>query len=151
MSTILEALKKSEQERKLKKVPTLSTMQAPVEQSVWPFRLLVILLVTLFVLISWVGFSWFVIQNNDEQSASKKIVLNNDTVAAQTRLGDGTESQPVVVNVVSYAGEIAQRFVMINGKMFRQGDFVEPGLKVDEIRPDSVILNRRGQRIERKP
>jgi len=36
MSTILDALKKSEQERKLNKLPTLTDMAAPQEPSRWP-------------------------------------------------------------------------------------------------------------------
>jgi len=39
MSTILDALKKSEQERKLNKLPTLTDIQAPQEPARWPLVL----------------------------------------------------------------------------------------------------------------
>ncbi|MFT5609178.1 MAG: hypothetical protein ACI9PZ_002997, partial [Parvicella sp.] len=54
MSTILDALRKSEQERKLTKLPTLSDMPAPQEQARWPHWLilgLIVLSVGLLVLV----------------------------------------------------------------------------------------------------
>ena len=139
MSTILEALKKSEQDRKLNKVPTLSSMQAPVEQSVWPLRLAVVSLLILGLVSIWVAFLYWSDKNQSNESGKREIILNNETVAAQTNIGTEDENVQIVVNVVSFAEEVNQRFVMINGRMYRQGDFVQAGLKVDEIRSDSVF------------
>ena len=52
MSTILDALKKSEEERKVTKVPTLADMQAPQEPSKWPNVLLIIIVGLLLVLLA---------------------------------------------------------------------------------------------------
>lgn len=151
MSTILDALKKSEQERKLNVLPTLSDMPAPVEQSLWPMRTVIALLTVVLLLMLWFGIRWVSESNVGPSSQTESIVLDNDAVAAQTKIGRDQQASAVVVNVVSYADQAAQRFVMINGKMFREGEFVQPGLKVDEIKEDSVVLIQRGQRVEKKP
>jgi len=57
----------------------------------------------------------------------------------------------IVVNVVSYSEQADQSFVMIDGKLFRQGEFVRAGLKVEKIKFDEVVLNLRGRKITRKP
>ena len=57
----------------------------------------------------------------------------------------------IIVNVLSYSSDTSQSFAMINGKLFRQGEFVRPGLRVEEIRVDAVVLNLRGRQIVRKP
>ena len=151
MSTILDALKKSEQERKLTSLPTLNDMPTPVEQSPWPLRIVIALLLAVLLLLLWFGVRWNLEPNTTISGQAKNIVLNNETVAAQTIIGSDQDATTIVVNVVSYADQPEQRFVMINGKMFREGEFIEPGLKVDKIKENSVVLNQRGQRIERKP
>jgi len=150
VSTILDALKKSEKERKLNDLPTLSDMPAPKEQSQWPqiaiISLLVLLLIVLVVLLSR---SWDS-TDNAQAKAVKNIVITNDSVAASTS-GESTENGVIKVDVVSYAENPEQRFAMINGKMTRESEFVRAGLKVQEIKPNSVILIERGRRIELSP
>ena len=151
MSTILDALKKSERERKLNTLPTLGDMPAPVEQSPWPMRVVILLLIVVVLTVLWFGYKWSSQQDAANENQTNNIVLDNETVAAQNKIGNDQQVTTVVVNVVSYADVPSQRFVMINGKMYRQGEFIKPGLKVDEIKEDSVVLNQRGQRIEKKP
>ena len=150
MSTILDALRKSEQERKLNDLPTLTDMPAPEERSRIPpvltSALVVLLLVLIAVLLYWV------LQNAAAQkstSSSNSIVLSNDTLEAETAGVD--ESEQIIVNVVSWSQQPAQRFAMINGKLYRENEFVRAGLKVESIQADSVVLNLRGQRIVRQP
>jgi hypothetical protein len=57
----------------------------------------------------------------------------------------------MLVNVVSYSTDPALSFAMVNGKMVREGDFIEPGLKLEEILLDAVVFNSRGKRITRSP
>lgn len=147
MSTILDALKKSEQERKLNNVPTLADMPAPEEASRWPVYLGVgmatLFLVSLAVLLTGRPVE-------PAAQAGAAIVLNNQTLAESS--SQSADTQPtVVVNVVSYSPQPEQRFVMINGNMYREGEFVRPGLKVLEINEGSVIFNERGRRIEKQP
>ncbi len=142
MSTILEALQKSERERKLSDVPTLTDIPAPVERPRWPLYLglfLVLLLIALVLVLLLEK------QNaSPAQAVVEQTVVNNETVAEQKKV---EENADLVVNVVSYSDDVDQRFAMVNGKMFRQGEFVRAGLKLVEITKDSVIFNNRGKRL----
>ena len=169
MSTILEALKKSEEERKVTKVPTLADMPAPHEPQRWPHVLLFIILVLLLVLI---GFAVKLVLFPSDKQGIVKSVSAPETVSAsvdasgvdgQVGVDDGegdSEAKPSVsstnndvieVNVVSYSDQPEKRFVMIGGKLFREGEFVRAGLKVEEVRRDEVVLNQRGEQIIRRP
>jgi hypothetical protein len=158
MSTILDALRKSEQERKLTKLPTLSDMPAPQEQARWPHWLilgLIVLSVGLLVLVFgiWQGSEMLGgTQNSQAQgslSQGNTIVLDNESIGEETTTVFSDDD--IVVNVVSFSEQANQRFVMINGKLFRENDFIRKGLKVVAIKPDSVILNQRGKRMELEP
>lgn len=160
MSTILDALKKSEQERKLNKLPTLTDIPAPQEASRWPVivgGVLVLLATALLVLA-------YVIWNSrlGEEEASNAAANVNES----TRIGSSltqsssnlSEDSPIDwsslllrVDVVSYSTEPTQRFAMVNGKVVREGEFLQTGLIVEEILADTVVFNYRGQRIVRKP
>jgi len=165
MSTILEALKKSEEERKVTKVPTLADMPAPHEPQRWPHVLLFIILVLLLVLI---GFAVKLVLFPSDKQGIVKSVSAPETVSASVGSVDGQvgvgdlegEAEPSVspanndvieVNVVSYSDQPEKRFVMIGGKLFREGEFVRAGLKVEEVRRDEVVLNQRGEQIIRRP
>jgi len=60
MSYILEALKKSEHERKQGHVPNLQTVHVPVapahNHSSWPYVIIVLLLLCLLLVLGWMGF-----------------------------------------------------------------------------------------------
>lgn len=143
MSTILDALKKSEQERKLNNVPTLSDMPTPQESKSWPTVLLFVVILLLVVLI-------LVLIFKGEPSAptlSQTTVVEGQKAATNKAATDAD----ILVNVVSYSEQAEQSFVMINGKLFRQGEFVRAGLKVEKIKFDEVVLNLRGRKITRKP
>lgn len=148
MSTILDALKKSEQERKLGDIPTLSDMPTPDEgaqvSSAWIIALLVVLLVMLTALI--LIFTVFDDATPTAVVATDARIVNNDTVATEQ-----SSKESIVVNVVSWSEQAEQRFAIIDGKLVREGEFVRPGLKVERIQQDSVVLNHRGQRLERRP
>jgi len=150
MSTILDALKKSEQERKLNNVPTLSDMPAPQEANKWSALLWVIialLVVTIAVILGVWKFNWF----GAESTEVTKTVISNQTVGDDNSQQSIPADQELVVNVVSYSEDESQRFVMINGRMFREDQFVKPGVKIESIKPDSVVINERGKRATHKP
>lgn len=46
-----------------------------------------------------------------------------------------------------YSSNPQQRFVFINGRKYQQGDNTQEGARVDEVTPDGVILNARGNRF----
>ena len=155
MSTILEALKKSEQERNAGKIPTLSDMQAPHEPQRWPHMLLLVVIILLVILIGFaVKFLMFpsktqVLESQPSGSIQESIqqTEGGETVGSQT----GDANQKIVVSVVSYSDEPQKRFTMIDGKLVRENEFVRAGLKVEEIRQNEVVLNLRGEQIIRRP
>lgn len=56
-------------------------------------------------------------------------------------------SAPAVkVSGVTYSSNAAHRMLIANGKVVREGEEIEPGLKVEVIAPRSAILNHRGSR-----
>ncbi len=146
MSTILDALKRSEQERKVNNVPILSDMPAPQERARWPLILLCGIALLLLAVIAWI-----LLVNNQQSSTPQEIVISNETVTNVADLDAANESALLTVSVVSYADEPSARFVMINAKLFREGDFVMAGVKVESILKDSVVLIERGKRITRQP
>lgn len=161
MSTILDALKKSEQEREIKKVPTLSDIPAPHEPQRWPQFLLWIILLLLLVLIGLaVKLVMFPSGSGSAllnlPASVQKVNVSVDEESFEDEVVDvgGSEEIPgdeIEVNVVSYSEDPEKRFVMIGGKLLREGEFVRTGLKVEEIRQDEVVLNLRGEQIIRHP
>ena len=58
------------------------------------------------------------------------------------------DSQRFKLEVLSYSDVPAQRLVFINGRRYREGDVIDGGgVKVEQIREDSVLLNEEGQRF----
>lgn len=53
---------------------------------------------------------------------------------------------PVKVSGVTYSSNASHRMLIANGKVVREGEEIEPGLKVEVIAPRSAILNHRGSR-----
>jgi general secretion pathway protein B len=51
------------------------------------------------------------------------------------------------LEVLSYSEIPAQRLVFINGRRYKEGDTVDGGARVEEIREDGVILSDDGQRF----
>ena len=149
MSTILDALKKSEQERKLSDIPTLSEMPAPYEPSRWPMILGTLVTLLLLAVLSFFLYRWMIATPAHEKTKVNEAVPVTNESIAEAKVNN--VDSDIVVNVVSFSAEVDQRFAMINGKLYREGDFVEAGLRVEEILEDSVVLNRRGRRITRKP
>lgn len=147
MSTILDALRKSEQERSLNKLPTLVDMKAPHEPSRWPLYIggLLTLLALALVLVAYVLWSAkpavTVHENTVTPISSAGTSKHGLEQAAEAALVDG----PLRVNVVSHSDDAALRFAMINGKLMREGEFVKAGLRVEKIQLDSVVFNSRGE------
>jgi hypothetical protein len=148
MSTILEALRKSEQDRKLNSVPTLSDMPVPQEPSRWPM-VVALLSVTsmLIVLLLIYGRQW--LQPSNE--VTEVVAISNQSLGNVNSKGTAGSDQELIVNVVSFSELPSQSFTMINGKLYRQGEFIRAGLKVEKIETDRIILNLRGRRIIRTP
>ncbi|MCH2190519.1 MAG: general secretion pathway protein GspB [Gammaproteobacteria bacterium] len=148
MSTILDALKKSEQERKKNHVPTLSDMPVPEESARWPLYVIAALSLTLACLVGVLIANWYGPNRSVPQADEAKPLIKSDAANQQIVEADLAD---VVVNVVSYSLDSSQRFVMLDGKIYRENDFVRAGLRVDEIKPNAVVLNFRGELLTRTP
>jgi len=46
-----------------------------------------------------------------------------------------------------YSPDAAQRFVVLNGRRYREGDRLQEGPMLERVTPDGVVLNHRGQRF----
>jgi hypothetical protein len=153
MSTILEALKKSEQERKLNRLPTLSDMPAPQEPSKWPLvlgvSLCIMALIILFIAVFWLGKGS--VRSSAAVASDAPIKVSEVNQNAPDAATAELVNDDVVVNVISFSEDLYQRFAMVNGKMVREGEFVRAGLQVEKIHADSVVLNLRGKQITRAP
>jgi hypothetical protein len=47
-----------------------------------------------------------------------------------------------------YSEDPTLRMVRINGRTLREGQYISEGLKVEEIRPDGVILDYKKYRLQ---
>ena len=152
MSTILDALKKSEQERRLNDVPTLSDMPAPHEKSKWTTAALFLVFLGVMVLIGLVvKNAWFSTFSGFATPFTQEERLNEVEPSSDEVASTDAAKSSLAINVVSYSSDPDKRFVMINGDLFREGEFVKAGIKVEEIRQDDVVLNSRGEKIVRRP
>lgn len=151
MSTILEALKKSEKERKLNNLPTLSDMPPPQESSNLPVSLLIVICVLLAALLVFLGVLWWQASNKNAEPIAISTPIGATESGTSESLQPVSDGSDIVVNVVSFSQDPAQRFAMIDGKMVRENEYVRAGLRVEKIEQNSVILNLRGQRIKRTP
>ena len=147
MSTILDALKRSEQERKQNKVPTLSDMPAPAERSRWPMVLIVVLVVILLAVLAWL-----LLMNKSSEGEEQVVNINNESVESEVQLAsDNVPASSIKVDVISYAQDASARFVIVNGKLFREQEFVKAGVKIESILQESVVFIERGKRVTRQP
>jgi len=53
----------------------------------------------------------------------------------------------VTMSIFMYSEDPASRMVRINGQTLREGQYISDGLKVEEIKPDGVILNYKNYRL----
>jgi len=165
MSTILDALRKSEQERNRNKIPTLNDMVAPQEPSRWPlFLVAAVILLTgalgVLAYVIWSSSEQFhqsgnvIVKNVSSSSTAPSIVVSGEGVASSSSepvAEPGLLASPVSVSIVSYSENDELRFAIVNGKTVREGDFVRTGLKVEKISAGSVLFNQRGKTFEYKP
>lgn len=56
------------------------------------------------------------------------------------------EIPPLSVSGYIYAGNKADRSVLVNKRLLREGDEVAPGLKLEQMTPDGMVLNYKGYR-----
>jgi len=94
--------------------------------------------------------------SSETVGAARKMQRDEPASAAKTSVEDipeqlpgslQSEIPPLTIAFHAYATRPADRRVMINGEMLRQGETLASGLRVDEITPDGVILGYKGFRF----
>ena len=140
MSTILEALKRSERERKLNDVPKLADMPAIVEPSPFKWVLLTVSAVLAVALIT----ALLVFAFNSQSTTQVPFTGSTSDLSVRA------DALPDL-SVISYSENPSQRFAMINNKLLREGDFLAAGIKVEHILSDQVVIILNGDRIVLKP
>ena len=59
------------------------------------------------------------------------------------------ELPKLAISVHAYSSEPARRMVGINGRVLREGAEVSPGLRLEQIRPEGLVLSYKGYRFQR--
>lgn len=57
---------------------------------------------------------------------------------------------PLLLGGGMYSDQPSQRVVIVDGQVLREGDELQPGLRLVQIRPRSAVFERDGQRFERQ-
>ena len=68
---------------------------------------------------------------------------------AELPLSIQQEMPKMSISVHAYSGTPKDRLLGINDRMLREGDFVAPGLLLEQITPDGVIMSYKGYRFRR--
>jgi general secretion pathway protein B len=59
------------------------------------------------------------------------------------------ELPPMTISVHAYSGRPGDRLVGINNRMLREGDYVVPGLKLEQITPEGMVFGYKGYSFRR--
>jgi general secretion pathway protein B len=178
MSYILDALKKSEQERKLQAVPALHTLRR-TRSGTRRLRLAVAMFAAVSVAAAAVV--WLVEPRWPSPAATTQQPLASSGAveappkppAAPRESGQPAEAPPdgvrsgrttsgpepavpgrlegLAVNVVSYSEKPGRRFVMLNQRIVRESDTIGDGVVVKRILPEGVVLSVDGDEVLLKP
>ena len=171
MSSILDALEKSERERNQESVPQYQDMQPPEEKGFKWKWLWVILTVTCFVLLVLAVVRWWPSIGsffNSSQHSQKNGVKtdveisknNTDTITARADAGDVLEYVQLSelektgipdsrINVVSVSADRERSFVMLGERMYREGDAISEHVTLESIKKDHIIFNKKDILIRR--
>jgi general secretion pathway protein B len=165
LSYILDALKKSEKERSLGHVPTLGAGYQQDEPRVprrWFLLAVVVGLGTALALFG--GWMLWTYGTSKDASAPAKAVTAAEPDkeppddASQPRAEEAKGADPeaapladfdasfrsripdIEINVLSYSEDRSKRFVMIGQEIFKEGEPVDGGVFVEEIRSSDVVF-----------
>lgn len=146
MSSILDALEKSERERGQREVPHYKDMQPPKEIFFSWKRSLFLLGSLLLAVLIFSAVKWLpLIDLQDKQLSEKNTILNYVSLSELERSGIPASR----INAVSISTDRERRFVMIGEKMYSEGDSVAENIKLSTIEKDHIIFDKQGTFIRR--
>jgi general secretion pathway protein B len=82
-------------------------------------------------------------------SAADSAPAQNVISIAELPLALQQELPAMTISVHAYSGNPGDRLVGINNQMLREGQYVVPGLKLEQITPDGMILGYKGYSFRR--
>lgn len=82
-----------------------------------------------------------------QQAADSGEVQSSDDLPSSMR----QQLPQMALNVVSYSRNDDKRFVMIDQKIYREGESVQGGMTIEEITEDGPIMSWRGRRFLMRP
>lgn len=68
---------------------------------------------------------------------------------AELPLAIQQELPPMSISIHAYSGKVAERLVGINNRLLHEGEEVTPGLRLEQITPDGMILSYKGYSFRR--
>lgn len=178
MSLILDALKRSEQERRRERGPDLQSIhqpaaaaQAPVQRGWW-------MLAAALLLLNAAALGWWWWRDAAEpvpvaaiapERAAPEVAVEPEPVAAPVETPEFATIAPLQQPPVQelwelpdpvrrqlpamtysfhvYASDPSRRTIIINNQRMREGSEIQPGLRLEEITEDGVILAVAGHRV----
>lgn len=172
MSIILDALRKSERERRLGQIPTLDSAAAPPAA---PRRVATAVFVVTMVALLAGGTYWWTQHRPMTAIATAPtapgISRESPVPTPETPAGIGAPERgaagplavgeppaaqraarpPLTLNALSWAENGTRRFAMINQTIVREGQSLPGGIVLREVTREAAILEHQGQRFELRP
>ena len=81
--------------------------------------------------------------------AAPTVPVANAITMAELPVAIQQELPPMSVSVHAYSGKPAERLVDINGHLLHEGEDVAPGLRLEQITPEGMILSYKGYTFRR--
>ena len=78
------------------------------------------------------------------QAAAAPAAAQNIIWLAELPLPIQQELPPMTISVHAYSARPADRMVGINNRMLREGEYVVPGLKLEQITPEGMVFGYKG-------
>lgn len=82
----------------------------------------------------------------------KRVVAAQEQKAAslaELPLSIQQEIPAMTIPLHAYSSNPVDRLVSINGRMMREGESLAPGLRLEQITPDGLLLSYKGYRFHR--
>jgi len=148
MSSILDALEKSERERNQNSVPQYHDMRPPEESGFRWKWLLVFFALLCFILLVFAALRWLpsIDRGNIELEANQKSVVLDYLRLSELEKSGVPDDR---INVVSVSADRERSFVMLGEKMYREGDAITENVTLETIENDHIVFNKQDVLIRR--
>ncbi len=80
-------------------------------------------------------------------AAASATPVSSVMTMAELPLAIQQELPPMSISVHAYSGKAAQRLVGINNRLLHEGEDVAPGLRLEQITPEGMILSYKGYKF----